>query len=178
MSVVTLVPAFCWKAVCGRRIAPSSLARSAIHARAVLVLASMKLDDTTIATTPPGRVLATDFPKKKLWMLHLLRSGYCGSWMLWLPNGGLPITRSNESGNSFKSLKPRTCTLAFWYNCLAMRPVMESSSTPVMLDAARNPCGISPKKLPVPMLGSSTQPLLKPSRATACHMASTTFLAV
>jgi hypothetical protein len=54
--------------------------------------------DTTIASTPPGRRLSIDFAKKKLWMDHFERSGYCLSCTDWLPNGGLPMARSNDSG--------------------------------------------------------------------------------
>ena len=64
MSLVTSVPAFCLKALSGRRMAPIRSARWARYFRTAEFSLSIVPLLVIKAITPPGRTLSKVFPKK------------------------------------------------------------------------------------------------------------------
>ena len=162
------VPAALRCAPDGSRIAVTRSAMPAISRRAESSCASIVYRLVSAATSPPGRVRASDFTRK--WLCMLCRPWLCrGSVRITLENGTLPITRSNPPSGSCESLNDSLRTSASGYSSAAIPAVTGSSSTPSIRAAP----GASPRKFPEPHPGSRTVPPSNPSPVTASHIART-----
>ena len=157
MSVTTSVRAFSLNAVDGRRIAATSLALPARAMRVLLSWLSIKKLETTETFRPPGRSASTPARKNWLWIDTPRSSGLYWKRSDSLPNGGLPMSRSNAPSGRATSWNPECSTVACGYSAPASLAVMLSYSTP--MNRAAMSLGIRPKKLPEPIELSRARPL-------------------